>query len=65
MKETEKTAMIVCGTLGAAALVAGAVWAVRSSKQYKALRAVRRTNTVIRRVGHVLSRIAEATEECL
>ena len=59
------TAMILVGTAGGVLLVAGAVLAVRNTKSYRAMRAVRRTNAVIRRVGHVLSAVASATEECV
>ena len=62
---TERTALILLGTLGGAALITGAVCMIRHSKQYKAMRAVRRTNAVLRRVGHVLSSVAEASGECL
>ncbi len=65
MKDADRTSLIVLGTAGAIVLVASAVWAVRNSRQYKAMRAVRRTNAVLRRVGHVLSSVAEATEECM
>lgn len=65
MKMQDRTVWIVLGGVGCAALVVGTVCAVRHSKQYKAMRAVRRTNAVLRRVGHVLSSVAEATEECM
>lgn len=65
MKNTEKTALIVCGALGAAALVTGALVAVRHSKKYRAMRAVRRTNMVLRRVGHALTRMAEISDACV
>jgi len=65
MKMQDKTLWIVLGSVGGVAIAAGIVCAVRSSKQYKAMRAVRRTNAVLRRVGHVLSSVAEATEECI
>lgn len=65
MKHTECMPLILIGTVGGAVLIAGAWWAIRNSKQYKTMRAVRRTNAVIRRVGHVLSGIADATEDCM
>ena len=65
MKKQEKTLFIVLGGVGGVVLATGIVCAVRSSKQYKAMRAVHRTNAVLRRVGHVLSSVAQATEKCI
>lgn len=60
--EANRTAMVVLASVGGAAMVVGTVCAVRSSRQYKAMRAVRRTNMVLRRVGRVLTAVADATE---
>ena len=65
MKDMNKTAAISLGALGVAALVTGGILAVRNSKEYRAMRAVRRTNAVLRRMGNFLSRMADAADECI
>ena len=47
------------GKIGVAAV---SLW---NSRQMRMMRAVRRTNAIIHRIGNALCRISEATEECM
>ena len=64
-KKTGKTMMIVLGSVGGAAALGVAAVSVWNSRQMRAMRAVRRTNAIVNRIGRALCRISEATEECM
>ena len=65
MGKGKNTTAIVLGVMGGAAMLGGAALAVHNSKRMRMLRAVRRTNAVIRRVGMMLSKMSEAAEEII
>ena len=64
-KQTQKVMAIVLGSVAGAALLGGAFYMIWNSKQAKAMRAVHRTNMILRRVGNVLCKIAAADEACM
>ena len=64
-KKTGKTMMIVLGSMGGAAAIGVAAVSLWNSRQMRMMRAVRRTNAIIHRIGNALCRISEATEECM
>ena len=64
-KKTVKTMMVVMGSVGGAAaigVVAASIW---NSRQMRAMRAVKRTNAIINRIGRAMCRFSEAAEECM
>ncbi|MBQ8310936.1 MAG: hypothetical protein IJX80_07995 [Clostridia bacterium] len=64
-KNMQKTMMIVLGSVGGAAAIGAAVVSVWNSRQMRAMRAIKRTNAVIHRIGSTLCKLSEATEECI
>ena len=64
-KQMQKVVAIVAGSVAGAALLGGVFYMIWNSKQAKAMRAVHRTNTILRRVGNVLCKIAAADEACM
>ncbi len=64
-KQMQKVLIIVGSSVAGAALLGGVFYMVWNSKQAKAMRAVHRTNTILRRVGNVLCKIAAADEVCV
>ena len=64
-KQMKKVIAIVAGSVAGIALLSGAFYMIWNSKQAKAMRAVHRTNTILRRVGNVLCKIAAADEACM
>lgn len=65
MGKGKNTAAIMLGVAGGTAMICGAAVAIHNSKRMRMLRAVRRTNAVIRRVGLVLSRMSDVAEEII
>ncbi|MBE6590152.1 MAG: hypothetical protein E7643_08230 [Ruminococcaceae bacterium] len=65
MTKNRNTAAIALGVAGAAAMLGGAAVAVHNSKRMRTLRAVHRTNAILRRVGMLLTRMSAAAEECI
>ena len=59
-----KTAVIL-GVAGGSVLLGVAAVAVYRSKRMRTLRAMHRTNAMMRRVGMMLTRISEAADEVL
>ena len=64
-KQMQKVVAIVAGSVAGVALLGGAFYMIWNSKQAKAMRAVHRTNMILRRVGNVLCKIAAAEEACM
>ena len=64
-KQTQKIIAIVAGSMAGAAALGGVFYMIWNSKQAKAMRAVHRTNMILRRVGSVLCKIAAADEACM
>ena len=64
-KQMQKVMAIVAGSVAGVALLGGAFYMIWNSKQAKAMRAVHRTNMILRRVGNVLCKIAAADEACV
>ena len=64
-KQMQKVMAIVAGSVAGVALLGGAFYLIWNSKQAKAMRAVHRTNMILRRVGNVLCKIAAADEACV
>lgn len=64
-KQMQKVIAIVAGSVAGVALLGGAFYMIWNSKQAKAMRAVHRTNMIMRRVGNVLCKIAAADEACV
>ena len=64
-KQMQKILMIVLGSVAGVALLGGAFYMIWNSKQAKAMRAVHRTNMILRRVGNVLCKIASADDGCM
>jgi len=64
-KKTGKTMMIVLGSVGGAAALGVAAVSLWNSRQMRMMRAVKRTNAIVNRIGRALCRISEATEECM
>ena len=64
-KQMQKVIAIVAGSVAGVALLGGAFYMIWNSKQAKAMRAMHRTNTILRRVGNVLCKIAAADEACM
>ena len=62
-KKTGKTMMIVLGSVGGAAAIGVAAVSLWNSRQMRMMRAVKRTNAIVNRIGRALCRISEATEE--
>ncbi len=62
-KNTQKTMWIVMGTVGGAMALGAAAVGVWNSKQMKTMRAMKKTNAVIHRVGTTLCKISEAGDE--
>ncbi len=63
--KTTKTALIVLGSVGGAAALGAIAVSVWNSKKMRAMRAVKRTNMVLGRVGNVLCKISEMGCECM
>ena len=57
--------MIVLGSVGGAAALGAVAYSVWNNKQFRTMRMVRRTNAILQRVGNVLCKLTEATEECM
>lgn len=57
-----KTAVIL-GVVGGGVMLGTAAVAVYRSKRMRTLRAVHKTNAMVRRVGMMLTRISEAADE--
>ena len=64
-KQMQKVIAIVAGSVAGVAVLGGAFYLIWNSKQAKAMRAVHRTNMILRRVGNVLCKIAAADEACV
>ena len=64
-KQTQKIIAIVAGSMAGAAVLGGVFYMIWNSKQAKAMRAVHRTNMILRRVGNVLCKIAATDEACM
>lgn len=64
-KQTQKIIAIVAGSMAGAAVLGGVFYMIWNSKQAKTMRAVHRTNMILRRVGNVLCKIAAADETCM
>ena len=64
-KKTVKTMMVVLGSVGGAAAIGVAAVSVWNSRSMRTMRAVKRTNAMINRIGRALCKISEATEECI
>ena len=59
------TMWIVAASVGSAitlGVVAVNVW---NSRKFRAMRAVRRTNAILHRIGNTLGKISEATDGCM
>ena len=65
MSKTAKTTLIVLGSVGGAAALGAVAVSVWNSKKMRTLRAVKRTNMVLGRVGSVLCKISEMGCECM
>ncbi len=61
---SKKTCMIVAGSIGGAVLLGAMAYAVWNCKKMRTMRAIHRTNAVVRRVGNVLCKIAATDEAC-
>ena len=61
----QKVVAIVAGSVAGAALLGGAIYMVWNCKQVKTMRAVHRTNSILRRVGNVLCKIAATDDACM
>lgn len=61
-KSNQKTMMIVLSSVGGAAALGAIAVSLWNSRQMRTMRAVRRTNAILRRVGNALCKISEATE---
>ena len=64
-KQIQKALIIVGSSVAGVAVLGGAFYLIWNSKQAKAMRAVHRTNLILRRVGNVLCKIAAADEACV
>ena len=64
-KQIQKALIIAGSSVAGVALLGGAFYMIWNSKQAKAMRAVHRTNMILRRVGNVLCKIAAADEACM
>ncbi|MBQ9773364.1 MAG: hypothetical protein IJW30_06575 [Clostridia bacterium] len=64
-KQTQKKTLIVLGSLGGAAAVGAIALSIWNSKKCRAMRAFKRTNAVIHRIGNVMCKISEATDDCM
>ncbi|MBQ7335589.1 MAG: hypothetical protein IJW92_03855 [Clostridia bacterium] len=64
-KGNQKAMIIILGSVGGAAAVGAVALSLWNSKQFRAMRAMRRTNAVLHRVGSMLCKISEATGECM
>ncbi len=64
-KQMQKIIAIVAGSVAGVALLGGVFYMIWNSKQVRAMRALHRTNTILRRVGNVLCKIAAADEGCM
>ena len=62
--KSNKTAVIL-GVVGGSVMLGGAAVAVYNSKRMRSLRAIRKTNAVLHRVGTMLTRMSEAAEEII
>ncbi len=62
MSKNVKVMMITAGAVGGAVAVGALAVSVWNSKRFRTMRAIRRTNAVLHRVGNVLCKIAQATE---
>lgn len=63
--KTQKTVLITLGSIGGVAALSAVAVSVWNSKKMRALRAVKRTNMVLGRVGSVLCKISEMGCECM
>ncbi len=61
-KQTKKTMVILFGSVGSAAALCAAAVSLWNSRRMKTLRAVRRTNLILNRVGNALCRMSQAVE---
>ncbi|MBQ8415539.1 MAG: hypothetical protein IJX13_01360 [Clostridia bacterium] len=61
-KSKQKTMLIVLSSVGGAAAIGAMAVTLWNSRQFRAMRAVRRTNAILHRVGNALCKISEATE---
>jgi hypothetical protein len=64
-KKTVKTMMVVMGSVGGAAAIGVAAVSLWNSRQMRAMRAVKRTNAMINRIGCAMCHFSEAAEECI
>ena len=64
-KKMQKGLIIAGSSVAGVALLGGVFYMIWNSKQAKAMRAVHRTNMILRRVGNVLCKIAAADEACM
>ena len=61
----QKVLIAVGSSIAGAAILGGVFYMIWNSKQAKAMRAVHRTNMILKRVGNVLCKIAAADEACM
>ena len=64
-KQMQKGLIIAGSSVAGVALLGGIFYMIWNSKQARAMRAVHRTNIILRRVGNVLCKIAAAEETCM
>ena len=64
-KQMQKGLIIAGSSVAGVALLGGVFYMIWNSKQVKTMRAVHRTNMILRRVGNVLCKIAAADEACV
>ena len=64
-KQMQKGLIIAGSSVAGVALLGGIFYMIWNSKQARAMRAVHRTNMILRRVGNVLCKIAAADEACV
>lgn len=64
-KQMQKGLIIAGSSVAGVALLGGIFYMIWNSKQARAMRAVHRTNMILRRVGNVLCKIAAADEACM
>ena len=65
MKMHTNTIVIVAASVGVAATLGVVAVNVWNSRRFRAMRAVRRTNAVLHRIGNTLCKISETTEGCM
>ena len=65
MKMQPKSAWILFASVGAATALGAAAVTLWNSRRFRALRAVKRTNAILHRVGNTLCKISEATDGCM